>query len=824
MKKKFLLAIGLICLALSLVAAGCSFLKDPSAQQPDPDPQTPEDPAAVYTVTTSFNASLGSIVLSPPAENNKYSAGSSVTAEVTPLPGRTLLSFKVDGEEKQLTDGKYTFVIGKDTSLEATFGTVPMPASVLQSLKGNTAYTGTGDEEHIYDGYETIPILYTYTFNVAFDGDLVHHFLYEERMNLYLHNWIYKNESGKAVSYARQIDNTVKRTATGEDFSRFSNPFEGMKETDFIDIGEESYLLTDPEKASAAAFALTGMEEEIERFVVFANGGAANIISIDSVKDARGEGITIDYKYNSSFVFTVADPVELDGRTEEYETKPEHASLKAALEKAAAAESYKYHVVEDDSYEYDVFVTENAIYNNEEGTELGYYLHSDNVVHEIYLEEGKLVLGDPVQGTMDGENYETTSEIAALQPIFTFAPELFEPKGNGVFAMRAEDPDLIHDVAQCIWSFGDDITMNFAQTLEITVENDTLKKVAITGKVTIFDSSFDLTYSGWDETELPLPIEGLGGTTPDTPDKPDEPETSVYPAKFIGKYEGENWSGKKYAVEITETAITVSINDTPATVTNIGYDAATGKIALTVNGTPCKISASGNPDAETVQSISLAADDYSFSAPLDRVTEGGEETETYPAKFYGTYKGTYTDFSENNFAYVLTIEEDSISITIDGVAATVEYVSYDADMEIIKITLNGKTYDIANYSSGDTVDEVNLSGPSHSDPNVNLTREGTDEGGGSDTPSAGQEKFYGTYVGETYEVTISADGITVKKDGVSMTVDNVEYANAYDITLTLDGEEYTISNASDDGANPLTDLTITKGDSYLPEDYLSRKA
>lgn len=718
MKKKFLLAIGLICLALSLVAAGCSSLKDPSAQQPDPDPQTPEEPAAVYTVTTSFNTSLGSIVLSPPAENNKYSAGSSVTAEVAPLPGRTLLSFKVDGEEKELTDGKYTFVIGKDTSLEATFGTVPMPASVLQSLKGKTAYTGTGDEEHIYDGYETYPILYSYTFDVAFDGDLVHHSLYEEGMNLYLHNWIYKNESGKAVSYARQIDNTVKRTATGEDFSRFSNPFEGMQVTDFIDIGEESYLLTDPEKASAVAFALTGMEEEIDKFVVFANGGAANIISIDSVKDARGEGITIDYKYNSSFVFTVADPVELDGRTEEYETKPEHASLAAALEKAAAAESYKYHVVEDGSHEYDVFVTEDAIYNNEEGFELGYYLHSDNVVHEIYLEDGKLVLGDPVQGTMDGEHYETTSEIAALQPIFSFAPELFEPKGNGVFAMRAEDPDLIHDVAQCIWSFGDDITMNFAQTLEITVEDDTLKKVAITGKVTIFDSSFDLTYSGWNETELPLPIEGIGGTTPDTPDKPDEPEIP-YPQELYGTYETNDVH--HYVVVIDENGISATMDDTPVTIVVSAYTERYHEYTITFNGTPCALAVDMDNDGNPT-SVSIMADDFSINLTLDFVPDS------------------------------------------------------------------------------------------------------PDEGGGSDTPSTGQEKFYGTYVGETYEVTISADGITVKKDGVSMTVDNVEYANAYDITLTLDGEEYTISNASDDGANPLTDLTITKGDSYLPEDYLSRKA
>ncbi len=815
MKKKLLLAIGLICLAFSLATAGCGLQKGP--QQPSDGP-TPE--GAVYTVTVSFDDTLGTVTLTPSAEGNKYSAGTSVTAEAAPLPGRTLLSFKADGEEKTLTDDKYTFVIGKDTSLEATFGTNPMPASVFNSLKGKTAYTGTGEEDHIYDGYEEYPIAYSYKVEVAFDGDLVHHSLYENGMNLYLHNWIYKNENGKAVSYARQIDNSLERKDTGEDFSRFGNPFEAMTAEDFIDIGDDNYLLTDPEKASAAAFALTGMEEEIEKFVVCADGGVAVLISIDSVEDARGEGITIDYIYTSSFVFFVADPVDLDGRTEEYETKAEHASLAAALQKAAAAQSYKYHVVEDGSYEYNFYVTDKAIYNDEEGSELGYYLHSDDLVHEIYIEDGKLVLGDPVQGTLDGEHYVTTSDITSLQPVFVFAPELFEPKGNGVFAMRPEDPDLIHEVAQRIWSFGDDLTMNFAQTVEITVENDVLKKISVTCKVMMFDTTFELTYSGWNDTALPLPIEGIGGgTKPDTPVTPDTPDTPApYPAKFIGKYTGEKWSGTKYAVEITATGITVSIDEVPATVADIGYDAATGKIPLKVNGIPCTISATGEASS-TVSEITFVSDDFTINGTLGRVTEGGEGTVTIPEQFYGTFA-----CDENHKHYEVKISASGVEATVDGAAITVTVTGYNIHKEL-EILFDGTPCSLSVELDSEQK-PLSIGIMSANDFSVNLTLypvagEGPaspdDDEGGSDAPVAGKEKFYGTYEGKdvpldsdegtTYLVTISTGGITVSIDGVAATVTEVSYNEGMEeFTFKVNGEDYSISANSDDA--PLSEIAL----------------
>lgn len=835
MKKKILLILSLLCALFLFCAVGCDSgnsgeKTDDVSQGGSTEGGGSEGGGSTegggttesYTVSLVFDAELGTITLSPAAENNVYAKGTSVTATVSPLPGRVLSSFEVDGEEKELTGSKYTFTVEKNVTLEAAFENVPMPASILNSLKGKTAFTGDGMETRVYDGYDEYIIDFSYDYKVAFDGELAFRSVYENKMGLYLSNAAYRNVNGKATTYVRKMDGTVTTSATDADFSAYGNPFDALAAEDFIATGDNGYTIKDAQKARAAARVFSGVDEEIEAFTVFTSEGSVIYLTIDTVEKAHGEGISIDYHYTTSYTFEPAEPMDLQSYTENFTRTSEHDSLEAALESAAAAESYMYHVKEDAESNY--YVTKNAIYNDETGAELGFILYSDNLVHYLGYktdkEGGKLTVDEVVQVTVDGQQYSSTSNIDALKPIFSgFAAEMFEPKGEGVFVLREEAYALLPDVAQCIWSFGDDVTMNFAQSIQIKVENDTLKEIQIVTKLFMFETTFVMTYSGWNETELPYPIEGESGgggsQTPDTP-KPPVSSDAPYPAKFIGKYAGETWSGTKCAVEITDKTITVSVADAPATVTNIGYDAASGKITLTVNGTPYKISATGEA-SDTVNTITLVADDNSFSANLDRITEGGTGAVTIPDTFFGTFEG-----DDEGKHYVITISASGIEATVDGETITVTVTGYNTRYKELQITWNGTACNMSVELTTVTVNGEDRTYPASvsvmaGDCSVNFTipvKEGTIPKGDEEaTPpaTAAAEKFYGTYEGDGdgkhYVVTISKDGITVSIDGTAATVTEVAYNEGMEeFTLKVNGENYSINANSED--NPVSEIVV----------------
>lgn len=694
MKKKILLTLCLLCLTLLLFAVGCdrnaggahTFGDSQASQGEDERDQGDElggETNEFYTVSLVFDAALGSVSLSPVAENNVYKKGTSVTATISPLYGKFLSSFEVDGEERELTDSTYTFTVERDITLEAEFRNLPMPASLLDELRG-AAYAGEGTLTRL-DGKGSAR---HYTVQAVFDGDLVSFSLFEG--DFPVRDEFYKNEEGKAVSYTRNIDNTVARRDTGEDFSAYRNPFDMLSAEDFI-LTNGGYSLSDAQKAKAAAFALTGMELEIGIFLVRAEDGT---VFIDGVLGDGGE--ETGSAYASNFVFTLIDPIDIDDRSQPYERVPEHAALETALRGADAAESYRFHVAEGTDVGYDVFVTKDAIFSEKEGR--GYCLH-DGVVCEIFKREGKLVLGEPVTLSEGREGSPATSDIALFQPSFSFAPELFEPK-DGMFGMR-RDSSLLLAVADRVWNGSD---VGYVQSLEIFVENS-IRKIAIAGEKNVV-----LTYSDWNETQLPYPFEGEDPAPTDPPVPTDPP----YPAKFIGKYAGENWEGVRYTVEIAET-VSVSLDGGAATVTDLGYDAAQEKITLRINGTPCTVSSVGDPDAERAEGILLAALDVSWEVSLSRVTEdeGGQGEEApplnVPQKFFGTYEGTFIPFgAQVGTLYRINISENGVSVSIDGVGASATGVEYNEDSGELVFYIDGVEYLVYANSNDDPLSEIVL--------------------------------------------------------------------------------------------------------------------
>ena len=69
---------------------------------------------------TATPAEGGTVDVSAPADT-KYAKDESVTVTVTPEEGYKVASFKVNGEDKALTEGTYTFAVAADMAIEVTF-------------------------------------------------------------------------------------------------------------------------------------------------------------------------------------------------------------------------------------------------------------------------------------------------------------------------------------------------------------------------------------------------------------------------------------------------------------------------------------------------------------------------------------------------------------------------------------------------------------------------------------------------------------------------------------------------------------------------------
>ncbi len=74
-----------------------------------------------YSVTTEFEASQGTVSISPASDDGTYEKGTELTVTVTPNTGYELDAFTVNGEAKELSGGTYRFSVEKDTAVKATF-------------------------------------------------------------------------------------------------------------------------------------------------------------------------------------------------------------------------------------------------------------------------------------------------------------------------------------------------------------------------------------------------------------------------------------------------------------------------------------------------------------------------------------------------------------------------------------------------------------------------------------------------------------------------------------------------------------------------------
>lgn len=655
-----------------------------------------------FTVTLDFDEANGTISLSPVREDNLYEEGEEVTAQVAPLPGRTLSSFTVNGTETALQDGSYRFKVAADTALKAVFSTVPMSTECFSSLTGQRTFEGTGGGMRAYDGYDDFEMIDKFSYKTVFDGDLARRFKRDDGFSLILEDNVFRNENGTAVLYRRTADNKIEKTETETGFETYRNPFGTvLAAEDLILTGTDVYSVTDPDKASLAAQALTGVKEAIAFFRVYVAEGAAHTVAFSTELEQRGEGVSLGYTYYIDYVFDVGEGEALSSCIAPYEAGEEHIALERALQSAENATSYTIDM--DDAwndgaerYSGTVYVTEKAYWYEDETDLFGFAAKDDGYVHELSLDEGKLIWGAVLQ--MDGtdENgdygYHDVTDMAEILAHFALvAPAMFEAKGEGVFELRPQDAKLAPEIAQWLYDGNDGVTMLYAKGVRITVENEEIKSVEVS--ITMFSDTRTITFGYRDRncTVLPYPIEG----------EEEVPATAI-PEKFHGEFVSEDG---RYTVTISADGVVITIDGANATVEELLYHADHDNFTLKLNGKQYTIE--NYSGGEQVDEIGLSADDWHDPSPsLTRKGTGdeggGSDPESKQASFFGT-------FASADGKYVLTISESGITATVDGVEAVVSDVVFDASQyEPYSFKINGENYTLSANSEDDPLTELAL--------------------------------------------------------------------------------------------------------------------
>lgn len=173
-------------------------------------------------------------------------------------------------------------------------------------------------------------------------------------------------------------------------------------------------------------------------------------------------------------------------------------------------------------------------------------------------------------------------------------------------------------------------------------------------------------------------------------------------------------------------------------------------------------------------------------------------------KFIGTYKGT----ADNGDEYVVTVSEKDIQITINGVAAEVEIVSFDVYLDFT-ITINGKSFYLWDMSYDEPVSEIQLN-EIEGLTQFNLLR---DSGNGDEPIECEWESYIGKYKGDdyysddVYEVEVTATEVKMSINGVAATVVIVEFDQYDGFTLTVNGKEMYLGAYS--SADPLESLFLS---------------
>ncbi|MDE6029288.1 MAG: hypothetical protein K2F90_03085 [Clostridiales bacterium] len=861
MKRKILTAILLtLILALSLFVVACG---DDGAQG-----------GAKYKVTVSYAATEGSVTVADESgkQTTEFGAGAKVVVTVSAADGYELDGFTVNGVAASLVDGVYKFDITANTAIAVTFkqysddGKTPEELFARAYTSVQTTFMAVGSYTYKEDGQDP----HVNNVTTVFGDGAVNIIETDDETGNVLYDNIYVNRDGNLAEPYHTINNEIAYSMPdeAEPFADYDNPFKTLTTADFATTDVENvFVLTDAAKAKKAATAITGWVENIASFTVTIKDGKVTRINIVTELIKRGTGDD-EYYYTSDYAFTLSGwgsaAVDQAALTP-YATTAAHTALKNALKAASEAKNYTVHVFEQESgYEdlnYDVYVTETAIFDSCAGWESGYVekkLNGDDDEMRVYSfrigdeddgeeKNGKVVIGDAV-------NYET---VKAMRADFSgFAPEIFQNDGD-VFTLQSDCINYTDDVLVHFADGADNIVLyrDYALSVQITLKDGKLYQVEMYYYVYGALVKRTVTYSEWDSTTMPISFD-------------EWVKESVFD-NYVGTY-----TDQKIVVKITTDGITV--NNTPVVVT--GYSATQQIFSGTYNGQECYIMymsekqlavVIGNysyvvtnieldaveiPEAyngvwkdENANCVTVAYDKVMFGANMLKVlsydeNEGlvalrgdytyrlilgelngktvlsvralnsGMSSQTYVMSkvqngfiLPQSFVGTYAAFLYNvDYKVVVTLNGVTVQIGDKPYVATDVAVGTDGTKgTVITFKLNGASYSIAGHSYG--ADGIYLEGEG---ANVNLPRVEDDDPAAPPVVSVDiPEAFYGSYMyidipnKVFYSLYIDEDGIVAAVDmsSAEYVAEVLEFDEEYDfmLTVSINGKTYYLIGSVD---------------------------
>ncbi len=859
MKKKILTAIALIAaLVLSLFMAACG-----------------DDGIGGVTlkVTAKYDAEQGSVVVtdSDGEQKTEFGAGAKVVVTVTAKDGYAIDGFTVNGVDVELTNGVYGFVITANTVVEATFkdaeddngddGKTPeeLFAEAFNSVK--TTFMAVGS--YTYKEADQDPVVNSIT--TVFGTGAVSIVETDDKGEV-LNDDIYVDKDGYLAQPYHTVNNEIAYNypAVRERFEDYDNPFKKLTTADFTKTETKNvFALTAEGKADAAATAITGWNEGIASFTVTIGGGKVTRINITT------KLINVaSTSYTSVYTFTLSEwgTAEVDEEaTSPYKTTSEHTALKTALQAASQAKNYTVGVYEvelvadedgsiyvTDPLNYNIFVTEKAIYIDCEGWEEGFVEIGEGTAATVYP-----FTYDPE--TESGVLYDASifPTIASMRASFNgFAPEIFVTDDKGTYVLRddCDTMEIIHDVLINFAEGIDQIRLyaGYTFSVEFVLKDGALYQVELYYYV---DGIFrrTLTYGDWDDTTMPISFDNFetksvlddyAGTYTDGTvtavinsngivinDEPyDITEYSIQYDMFTGEWNDGVWYIAKQGAKqlillntdddityvLTSTAIDpveipeefdgvwkvngntaaiaydiVEFNGKPLTV--LSYEEKDGSLYATDGDKTYRLLLQEKQDGSTILLVIVYVDGLS-TAYYDMTAV--EDAVIMPQVLLGTYE-KYDSYYQEDYKIVITLTDVEITIGTQVQDLTISSVSQEeyhgSTYWEITLEIGEDTYYIDEYAT----DVIQFFEPI-SRFSVNLNK--TEGYGPAPAPSTEvPESFYGEYEAEeggvTYYVSISADGITVKiGNGQEKTATVLAYDDAYSvITLDVDGEEYYIA-------------------------------
>ncbi|MCH5162124.1 MAG: hypothetical protein J1G38_01385 [Clostridiales bacterium] len=627
-----------------------------------------------FSVATEYNDDGGTVRVRNEDDYDvtEFSKGDTVYVSVEPKSEYRTLSFAVNGAKKDLTDGKYSFEITRNTTISAAFGK-PFSQDMLDSITGT--FEAHGGYTCVEEGYGTSEYIVTTIFGT--DSIYTEEIYLPKVERVFV--GVYANVDGFLASVTHTIDNTIEYQMSPDSFYDYYNQFSTLTVDDFESVEIPGvYIISDLEKAKKIATPITGWTEPIKLFELTAEGNKITKIHIETADGASVGGVA--YRSVYDFVLSKHGTAELEeGLVTPYKHGKEHDVLSAALMEMANAKNYTVSVIDAEigyhDIVFDIYVTETAIYDDCEGYYCGWVL-SDGKVYPFDRKPGEdpeITLSDPIN----------VPGILAIRAGFVgYAPELFElvdDSADGkVFKLRDES---VAGKVFAEFADGTDRMQYFGYAINGTILLDDRDK--------LLGVKFDTFYVGYSSTVTLLYSDVNSTVLPDYLDFSDVAHSSVFDA-YLGTYKGEG-----HTVVITvEDGITID-----GVITTLkSYSILEGIFTVDCDGEELYVG------KKSARQLVVFNDDYSVYYEL--LLQGGESA-VIPEELRGKWTGAFYDEESYKTEEVAYDEKtDTVSFTLDVIGEVTFSADGLDDAKYITVIMGGDEFVFERYGKYSVTGEI----------------------------------------------------------------------------------------------------------------------